>query len=323
MNEVDYLTTYRAFVPMKFSKGTRKRAVSFSFEVKLREAASEGKERPASFTLSAMGESSELVVTTNECQWEEAEGMLLLRDCFRTIQNVPWTVFCNFLQFHFLLATRQDVDNPVRWLEFSDFCYFHQTFFKSAATVSQRTFIGWWQWFGAILQRLRFQKHVGSLWKQGHLYGFLSRASAAQCLSLPELPSGTFLVRASQHNPGLFVISYTRWQEGSPVVSHYLIRAEDINAHKHTIADFIHSNSHLKYMMCRLPWADRYVGGDRASRACFLSCSRFVPRSTALELDKLDLTLMLKPELLSHLIVKPEAAVDKTGGYDPFIYGDS
>lgn len=53
--------------------------------------------------------------------------------------------------------------------------YIHQNFFGGQAMVSQGAFDLFWGWFGKNLQKLRYQRHVCSMWQSGLIYGFISR----------------------------------------------------------------------------------------------------------------------------------------------------
>ena len=50
---------------------------------------------------------------------------------------------------------------------------------------------------------------------------------------------GTFLVRFSEHNPGLFALGYRCDDEPQTPVRHYLIRPNDTNGAKRTLPDFL------------------------------------------------------------------------------------
>jgi len=48
------------------------------------------------------------IVITNESQWCEAAGKLILADAFTGLNEISWSEFANALHHHFLKATRQE-----------------------------------------------------------------------------------------------------------------------------------------------------------------------------------------------------------------------
>lgn len=113
---------------MKFLVGSRKHAITirFSMIVQVGQAAA-----AQSATIESEA-SNPWVVITNECQWEEAEGLLIRKEAFTEQENVPWISFANILHRHFLRATRQDMLRPQRPLSAHDIQYLHQKGFGAA-----------------------------------------------------------------------------------------------------------------------------------------------------------------------------------------------
>lgn len=117
-----------------------------------------------------------------------------------------WAKFVNVLQYHFLKATKQDWDRPVRGLIEYDLGYIQRKFFPGRDVINPKDFDDFWVWFGKALHRLRFQRHVSSLWSHGFIYGFMTKKQAELLLANQEI--GTCLVRFSESTPGQFAISY-------------------------------------------------------------------------------------------------------------------
>ncbi len=89
--------------------------------------------------------------------------------------------------------------------------------------VSQASFDSFWGWFGKNLQKLRYQRHVCSMWQSGLIYGFISRFQVntlgliIRALAdvkrqvdeaLKNEEAGTFLIRFSERHAGLFAVGY-------------------------------------------------------------------------------------------------------------------
>jgi hypothetical protein len=57
---------------------------------------------------------------------------------------------------------------PKRPLSRYDFKYLHQKFFGAKDKINHKDFDAFWEWFGKVLQRLRYQRHIGSMWQAGY-----------------------------------------------------------------------------------------------------------------------------------------------------------
>lgn len=151
--------------------------------------------------------------------------------------EIPWARFANVFHMHFIRATRQDVNKPARAFHAGDFEYLHDKFFGNKQMVSYKDFdqvtplssllchlsslltarththttpphahTQFWSWFGKGLHILRYQRHVGNLWKSGLVYGFIAKDAVHRALS-NERP-GSFLVRFSENHAGSFAVAY-------------------------------------------------------------------------------------------------------------------
>jgi hypothetical protein len=182
--------------------------------------------------------SNPFIVITNECQWEESEGILLKKDAFGEQAEVSWPQFANVLQRHFLRATRQDLIRPTRQLSNFDFEYLNQTFFEGLQMIGQKSYDAFWEWFGKAVQKLRYQRHICPLWQTGLISGFLTREGVKAALINEEV--GTFLIRLSERHPGLFAVGYkTDDPDVQKSVRHYLVQPEDTAGAKKTLPDFL------------------------------------------------------------------------------------
>jgi hypothetical protein len=220
---------------LKFLNGTRKNPVTLKFSMAVQVVGGTGVvpvESPPSHPF---------IVITNECQYEESDGTLLKRDCFGNNAEIPWPTFANKLQRHFLRATRQDPIKPTRYLSRHELIYIHQNFFGAQNAVTHAMFDQFWAWFGKNLQKLRYQRHVCSMWQSGLIYGFISRFHVEESLKNEE--PGTFVIRFSERHAGLFAIGYKvedmMSQDPDKRVRHYLVRPDDTAGAKKTLPDFL------------------------------------------------------------------------------------
>lgn len=228
MDEAQRIAKYH----LKFLNGTRKNPVTLKFSMQVQVVGGAG-------TVTVESPSSNpFIVITNECQYEESDGTLLKKDSFGSNTEIPWPMFANKLQRHFLRATRQDPIKPTRYLSRHELMYIHQNFFGGQTMVSQAAFDLFWGWFGKNLQKLRYQRHVCSMWQSGLIYGFISRFQVDEALKNEE--AGTFLIRFSERHAGLFAVGY-KIDDTDPKqrVRHYLVRPDDTAGAKKTLPDFL------------------------------------------------------------------------------------
>lgn len=217
--------------PLKFLAGTKKAPGHLKFGMQVQLANSNAP------TTVESNISAPLVVITNEIQWEGSAGTLLKKEAFPSGQlEITWARFANTLQHHFLKATRQDLARPRRILSQYDLRYFHTKFFNSKPIISQKDFDEFWSWFGKAMQRLRYQRHICSLWQNGLLYGFMTREDVDASLNNQE--PGTFIMRFSERHNGQFAIAYTGTERPTKI-KHYLVQPNDTAASKKTLPDFL------------------------------------------------------------------------------------
>ncbi len=226
------------FAALSFPVGSRLKPVSlqFSLQVEL-----EGYGRRQALVLQSDA-SGELIVKTNENQWDETEGTLLLRATWPSAESrVTWARFCNVLQRHYTTATRQSVMDPVRPLGPADFNYVHKVKFDASTThVSQKDFKRFWEWFGPYMHRIRYQRHLCPLWHKGLLFGFIDRAQT-ETLLMSSGRVGAFLLRFSERVAGQFAVSYlvNVVDTMALAVRHYLVKDSDTAGAKKTLPDFL------------------------------------------------------------------------------------
>jgi len=171
----------------------------------------------------------------------EAAGSWLKEDCFKEKNEVTVEKFWNYFQKHFLIATKQELNNIKRPLYQKDFQYIILTKLKDKKTISQSDFKNLWEWLGPGLKKIRYQKHLQFLFVSGYLPAFVSSTDAEELLQNER--KGTFLIRLSSSQNGEFAITYVSSKEK---VRHYMIQPDDTADKKKTLVDFIGNISAFK-----------------------------------------------------------------------------
>jgi len=154
----------------------------------------------------------------------------------QNVSQLPWPLFANTIQSYFLKATRQDLDAPVRPLSPHDMHYIHINFFASRTHVDHKSYQRFWEWFGKVLQKLRYQRHWVTLWNLGLIYGFISRE--AVLAQLAARPVGSFLLRFSETSAGSISIGF-KSADMDKSVKNYLVKEDDVTGVRKSLADFI------------------------------------------------------------------------------------
>mmetsp|Transcript_19777 Transcript_19777/g.27602 ORF Transcript_19777/g.27602 Transcript_19777/m.27602 type:complete len:637 (+) Transcript_19777:181-2091(+) len=233
-------STRIAKFPLKFNAGTKKASATLKFSMQL---TLQGHSAPITIE---SNQSLPLVVITNECQWEGSAGTLLKKEAFSTGQlEITWARFANTLQYHFLRATRQELARPRRILTKYDLNFFHSKL-ENKPHIGQKDFEEFWDWFGKAVQKIRYQRHIGSLWQTGMLYGFMGRDEVNAALKDQE--PGTFILRFSERHAGQFAIAYIG-HEHPPRIKHYLVQPNDTAAAKKTLPDFLEEHRQFLYIL--------------------------------------------------------------------------
>ncbi|EFA77913.1 signal transducer and activator of transcription family protein [Heterostelium album PN500] len=183
-----------------------------------------------------------IVVITNESQWSEAAGKLLVGEIFEDRSEVPWELFANILHSHVFTTTGQIPNEPKRKLHTWEWDYIQQNHFGSKASLTKTECKEFWAKFGPILQTIHFKRHISSLWFEGLICGFISKNECNSSLYPAE--EGSFLIRFSDSLPGSFAVAYVTNDENERV-KHYLVRPEEIGPNK-TLPDFLRERYQFK-----------------------------------------------------------------------------
>uniref|UniRef100_A0A6B2KZA7 SH2 domain-containing protein n=1 Tax=Arcella intermedia TaxID=1963864 RepID=A0A6B2KZA7_9EUKA len=232
------------FTDLKFSSGTFPTLVRLKFRVTV-ELKING-ERQAK-TIESFPTKPFISMTNTGSQWKDAAGTWLKEECFRENYQISMARLWNYFQKHYLIATKQELNNVKRPLYLKDFEYLIQAKFKQGLdqkqTINQKEFHLFWDWIGPSLKKIRYQKYMLWLFENGYLPGFVTGKEAED--QLKNETQGTFIIRLSERVDGEFVISYVH-QTG---VRHYLLQPDDMADKKKTLVDFLGQNPMFLYIM--------------------------------------------------------------------------
>jgi hypothetical protein len=122
----------------------------------------------------------------------------------------------------------------------------HAKFFNNTPTITLKQLEQFWTWFGPTLQKVRYQRHVASMWTAGLIYGLIERQNVHRILLHQEV--GACLIRFSENHPGFFAIGYKIFDDDlEKSVRHYLVTADDIGTKK-TLPDFMGESAQFKFI---------------------------------------------------------------------------
>ena len=223
------------FDALSVNISTRMAPISLKFQTSV--------ERGTFFASIATAPSFPFIVITNESQWFEAAGKLLILDTFSGAKSVPWCQFANTLHSHFLKATRQvDAERPLYHFEFN---YIRHRFFNNSDHVNEKQVQIFWAWFGQCLQTTRFKRYISTLWNTGVIFGFITKDECNRVLQTQGL--GTFIIRFSESLPGLFGVAYVS-DDPKERIKHCLIKNEDIGSNK-SLAEFLRDKDQFQLLL--------------------------------------------------------------------------
>lgn len=235
-----------SFGDLRFPAGTRLKMVRLQFSVHIQYVIV-GKTNLTT-TILESEPTEPFVVMTNENQWDNSAGILLKKDSFDNAQQILWPHFANTLQLHYLRATRQSLDAPTRVLSRDDLEYIFTAKFDSKMYINQKEYDEFWEWFGKALHRIRHQKHFGSLWLRGFIYGFVSKPDAERILFIQR--PGSFIIRFSESTPGKLAVAYVKTDAttGKIEIKHYMIDPRD-KKETQTLPEFLAAHENLLYWL--------------------------------------------------------------------------
>lgn len=191
--------------------GTRKLPVSFSVKMKVHVTVPEIV--PSTFELSVETQkSNKFVVFTNECQFDDGNTELFKSICFENDRSeLTWHAFANIIQRHYVMSLRRDLINIERYLSACELEYLHSTFLGNAERFTEKDISDFWHWYVRVLHQLRHGKGIPELWLSGAIWGFVSKDNITKVIN--NSPIGTFALRFSESNPGLFSACVKRSNE--------------------------------------------------------------------------------------------------------------
>ena len=114
--------------------------------------------------------SESFIVITNERQFKDSSRRLLQKYAFSKEEKTSWAFFANNLQIHYLSATKQRLSAFTRPLSTMDLNYIHSHYFKKEDFVTKSGLKTFWEWFGPILHKIKYQKHGLDMWCKGYFF---------------------------------------------------------------------------------------------------------------------------------------------------------
>jgi len=173
----------------------------------------------------------------------------LKRDLFKGKLEVTRAQFCNVLQRHYLEATKQSITNPSRPLSIQEFAFMFskklsKQFNDINATISQKEFDNFWDWFGPVIHKIRFCKFLLPMWTQGLVWGIIDKHEAEK--ELDNCGAGTFIIRFSERTSGSLALAY---KQSNSQCRHYLLKDSDINGQGKSLPNYIRDQrSFIKFL---------------------------------------------------------------------------
>eukprot|EP01113_Clastostelium_recurvatum_P037153 TRINITY_DN5400_c0_g1_i15.p1 TRINITY_DN5400_c0_g1~~TRINITY_DN5400_c0_g1_i15.p1 ORF type:complete len:674 (-),score=150.29 TRINITY_DN5400_c0_g1_i15:88-2109(-) len=245
-NEVPLNEDGRAhFGTVKVNLSTRMTIACLKFNIQVRD------KRSGATTILESNSSHGMICITNESQWSDAAGKLVLGEAFEDKDTTPWPRFANALHWHLLLHTSQVPKAEVlyRPLYGWELNYIHTRYFGGAASVRKNQAEAFWQWFGPVLMGLRFKRNILPLWQMGGIYGIITKEECTTALE--PYPEGTFLIRFSESVAGAFAIAYAT-DDPNERVKHFLVKPDDLAANK-TLPDFLKDKNQFRTVLQLAP----------------------------------------------------------------------
>mmetsp|Transcript_1183 Transcript_1183/g.1612 ORF Transcript_1183/g.1612 Transcript_1183/m.1612 type:complete len:605 (+) Transcript_1183:108-1922(+) len=228
------------FSEVKVNISTRMSPINLKFTCSMKDKRSPKEEFPVQSSQSAP-----VIVITNESQWSEAAGKLLVNEVFQGVNEVTWFYYANYLQKHFINNSGQEFSAPSRGITSWEYKYIHEKFFDNAPKLTKDKANIFWAWFGHVLTTIRFKRHIKTMWSAGFIYGLINKKDCAKLLSNQE--PGVFLIRFSDSIAGSFAIAYTT-NDNNERVKHYLVKPEDIGANK-SLPEFLKERKEFKTIL--------------------------------------------------------------------------
>lgn len=222
-----------------------------------------------------------MIAITNESQWVDAAGKLMISEAFEGATEVPFARFANTLNAHFLAATRQELGRPMRPLSDADWCYLHSKFFGAGfrtarvdflltavrrlgtrdPTLARAGLLGvlWPGLEHAPIQaayrcplehgvRAYSSHYISSCTRSRPLrlvFGFSNKDTCQALLQAQDV--GSFVIRFSETMPGLFTVAYAS-DDPFDRVKHYLVKPEDISLNK-TLPDLLREKPQFQHVL--------------------------------------------------------------------------
>eukprot|EP01091_Cochliopodium_minus_P010360 TRINITY_DN2721_c0_g1_i1.p1 TRINITY_DN2721_c0_g1~~TRINITY_DN2721_c0_g1_i1.p1 ORF type:complete len:658 (-),score=239.48 TRINITY_DN2721_c0_g1_i1:114-2087(-) len=262
----------------RFPVGTRCKPAQLRLEV---EGDAYLPQASTKFTTTIKSEiSNNFVVATNECQWEGAEGKLLLFDLFgedyiigsqkgskkkkkknaKDQKESTWPFFINQLSVRFIRATRQEIsiNELVNKLESGeiesifkrvfieiDINYLQEQRFNNQVAVTPQQVETFWEWYGKTLHIFRHNSHIRTIFLEGLFFSLISKERSN--LLLQGQRPGSFLIRNSERSTkGEFALAFV---SDNDRIKHTKIESQKIQPPHNSLPDYIKDITQLMFVI--------------------------------------------------------------------------
>lgn len=195
-----------------------------------------------------------IIVTTNESQYETSELKLMMMDLFANgSPTCSWPAFVNALNVRWMRVTRQELESGIavvsdRTLSNNELEFVASFFRNAPRSVSRDEVVAFYSFFGKATHHFRHNLAFRQLLLDGVVWGFASKAQAEKALQSVSCPTGTFLIRASESNPGSFCLS---WTIAGGAVQHALLDAKLLAPPLSAFAECLIAKSFLSHLAVR------------------------------------------------------------------------
>eukprot|EP01127_Copromyxa_protea_P010197 TRINITY_DN2462_c0_g1_i3.p1 TRINITY_DN2462_c0_g1~~TRINITY_DN2462_c0_g1_i3.p1 ORF type:complete len:899 (+),score=108.74 TRINITY_DN2462_c0_g1_i3:467-3163(+) len=226
------------FDKLKFLIGTNCKPIQVFFQVTVQPYIAEVPVCQRQVIQSPLSEP--FVVMTNTKQWSEAQGSLLKSAFFKNQPHntISLSLFLNLVQHHYIQTSKQTLCSPARPISLDEMEFLLTAKIAPRISpnmrISDSDFNRFWNWYGPILQKIRFYKCLLPMWTRGLFWGLISKESSEHFLA--DQPIGTFLLRFSVKESGAMAVAY---KQSTTDVRHYLMKPTDTLEQGKSLPQFV------------------------------------------------------------------------------------
>eukprot|EP01125_Pyxidicula_operculata_P008565 TRINITY_DN2867_c0_g2_i3.p1 TRINITY_DN2867_c0_g2~~TRINITY_DN2867_c0_g2_i3.p1 ORF type:complete len:489 (-),score=77.99 TRINITY_DN2867_c0_g2_i3:315-1781(-) len=156
------------FSDLKFASGTFPNLVRLKFHVTIQLVLNEHR---ITKVVESIPTKPYISMTNTGSQWKDAAGAWLKEECFKDAFDISIPRLWNYLQKHYLLATKQELGNIKRPFFIKDFDYLLIAKFRQGCdtkqSINQKEFQKLWDWIGPCFKKIRYQKYLLWMFENG------------------------------------------------------------------------------------------------------------------------------------------------------------